>query len=192
MWDFIFRMTISENDKELFWKKHYLIVDNFVEDKICDWIRIEIQEAMAKNKHFDRYTENFMKYQELQTNLIPKIRVLQNQVIKQKLSIYEVLMEKTSEVKFSRGGYSDINSRAQIYPHGSYLRPHKDGNDEEGYLSFSVALNNRTGGGGFLKVGKDTVDCIKGRCTIMDANAVQHEVTNVKDYTRYNLITFIR
>ena len=33
MWDFIFRMTISENDKELFWKKHYLIVDNFVEDK---------------------------------------------------------------------------------------------------------------------------------------------------------------
>ncbi len=192
MWDFIFRMTISENDKKLFWEKHYLIVDNFVEDKICDWIRIEIQEAMAKNKHFDRYTENFMKYQELHTNLIPNIRVLQNQVIKQQLSIYRALTDKISEVKSSRDGYSDINSRAQIYPHGSYLRPHKDGTDEEGYLSFSVALNNRTGGGGFLKVGKDTVDCIKGRCTIMDANAVQHEVTNVKDYTRYNLITFIR
>ena len=169
---------ISDTDKLFFKEKKYLILDNFISESLCDDAKDTIKKYIEKDKYFYRITENYMNYLELY-----KTPAVCNSIKAMCISAYQELTDLEAD--------DDISCRVQVYSHGAYLREHTDGTGD-GSLSFSVALNNRDGGGGFLKVNNKVIDCIKGRVIIMDSDRVKHEVVNVKNWTRYNVISFIK
>ena len=169
---------ISDTDKLFFKENQYLILDNFVSEDICDNAIDTVKNLIERNKYFNRTLENYMYYWEL--NKTPPIC---NTIKEMCISTYRELTNSEPN--------PDISCRVQVYPHGAFIREHSDGIGG-GSLSFSVSLNDREGDGGFLKVDNKDIDCFKGRVIIMDSDSVKHEVTNVKNWTRYNVISFIK
>ena len=62
---------ISDTDKLFFKEKKYLILDDFIPEDICDNAKDIVKNHIKANKYFNRITENYMNYWQL--NELPAV-----------------------------------------------------------------------------------------------------------------------